>query len=98
MHFDASSFTDPDSKITGYEWDFDGNGTVDRTTDGPTTDFAYATRTGSSPRVSVKDFRGGAGNAEHRRDGPAARLRSRPGLPARPAAARRLRRSGRSRR
>ena len=35
-------FTDPDSAITGYDWDFDGNGTVDRTTTTPTTDFAYA--------------------------------------------------------
>ena len=31
----GASFTDPDSKITGYRWDFDGNGTVDRTTEHP---------------------------------------------------------------
>ena len=30
---DASSFKDPDSLITGYDWDFDGNGSVDRSTD-----------------------------------------------------------------
>ena len=39
---DASSFKDPDSLITGYDWDFDGNGTVDRSTTAPTTSFAYA--------------------------------------------------------
>ena len=63
VHFDASSFTDPDSRITGYEWDFDGDGTADRTTDGPATDFAYASAGVFSARVSVKDFRGGAGTA-----------------------------------
>jgi hypothetical protein len=31
---DASSFKDPDSLITGYDWDFDGNGSVDRSTTG----------------------------------------------------------------
>ena len=31
-----ASFTDPDSKITGYRWDFDGDGTVDQTTTTPT--------------------------------------------------------------
>ena len=41
VSFDASCFHDPDSKITGYDWDFDSDGTVDRTTDGPTTDFTY---------------------------------------------------------
>ena len=44
VDFDASSFTDPDSLITGYDWDFDGNGTVDRHTDAPTTSFAYGAR------------------------------------------------------
>jgi hypothetical protein len=59
--FDASSFRDPDSAITGYDWDFDGNGSVDRTTAGPTTSFAYAAAGTFAPRVAVKDFRGGAG-------------------------------------
>jgi hypothetical protein len=63
IHFDASSFTDPDSKITGYDWDFDGNGTIDRTTDGPATDFAYGGTGSFNARVFVKDFRGGAGTA-----------------------------------
>ena len=30
----TAAFTDPDSKITGYRWDFDGNGTIEQTTDG----------------------------------------------------------------
>lgn len=60
--FDASSFTDPDSRITGYDWDFDGNGSVDRTTATPRTDFAYATAGTFTPKVAVKDFRGGAGS------------------------------------
>ena len=59
--FDASSFTDPDSRITGYDWDFDGNGSVDRTTPGPKTDFAYGAAGAFVAKVAVKDFRGGAG-------------------------------------
>ena len=61
--FDASSFTDPDSKITGYDWDFDGDGTVDRSTDTPTTQFAYGTAGSFTAKVAAKDFRGGAGEA-----------------------------------
>jgi hypothetical protein len=64
--FDASSFRDPDSKITGYAWDFDGNGRVDRTTSTPTTSFAYARRGTYTARVFVKDFRGGSGTATRR--------------------------------
>jgi hypothetical protein len=60
--FDAA-FTDPDSKITGYDWDFDGNGTVDRTTTEPTTAFAFAALGTFVSRVSARDFRGGAGTA-----------------------------------
>ncbi len=63
MTLDASSFTDPDSLITGYEWDFDADGTVDRTTEGPTTDHTYPATGSYAPIVSAKDFRGGAGSA-----------------------------------
>ena len=60
--FDASSFTDPDSKITGYDWDFDGNGTVDRTTDvGPRRSSPTPPPGSFTAKVAVKDFRGGAG-------------------------------------
>ena len=61
--FDAASSPDPDSAITGYDWDFDGNGTVDRNTTAPTTAFAYPAPGTFTPNVAVKDFRGGAGTA-----------------------------------
>jgi hypothetical protein len=61
-----ATFTDPDSKITGYGWDFDGNGTVDRTTTGGTTTFAYSRGGDFNARVLANDDRGGAGTASQR--------------------------------
>ena len=61
--FDATAVTDPDSAITGYDWDFDGNGSVDRTTATPTTRFEYGATGSFNPVVHVKDFRGGKGTA-----------------------------------
>jgi extracellular elastinolytic metalloproteinase len=61
--FDATAVTDQDSAITGYDWDFDANGTVDRSTRTPTTDFAYSAVGRFNPVVRAKDFRGGAGTA-----------------------------------
>jgi extracellular elastinolytic metalloproteinase len=58
-----AAFTDPDSKITGYGWDFDGNGTVDRNTTSATTTFAYTRAGDFTARVRANDFRGGAGTA-----------------------------------
>ena len=58
-----AAFTDPDSKITGYGWDFDGNGTIDRTTTAGTTTFAYTRAGDSNARVLANDFRGGTGTA-----------------------------------
>ncbi|HEY1593800.1 MAG TPA: M36 family metallopeptidase [Thermoleophilaceae bacterium] len=63
VHFDASSFHDPDSLITGYSWDFDGNGTADATTPGPTVDHAYTAAGTLHPRVTANDFVGGGGSA-----------------------------------
>jgi hypothetical protein len=63
VHFDASSFHDPDSLITGYSWDFDGNGTVDSTTSGPTTNFTYPARGTFAAKVTANDFVGGGGSA-----------------------------------
>jgi hypothetical protein len=63
VSFDASSFTDADSKITGYDWDFDSDGTVDRTTAEPQTEFTYDRAGDFNATVAVKDFRGGAGTA-----------------------------------
>jgi len=59
----TASFTDADSAITGYDWDFDGNGSVDRTTPGPTTTTSYSTAGNRLVKVAVRDFRGGAGHA-----------------------------------
>jgi len=64
VSLDASQVTDPDSKITGYDWDFDGNGTIDRSTSTPTTmSPVYGSGGTFAATVFVKDFRGGAGTA-----------------------------------
>jgi extracellular elastinolytic metalloproteinase len=59
----TAKFTDPDSKITGYGWDLDGNGSIDRTTAEPTTSTSYDRAGTFSPRVFAQDFRGGSGSA-----------------------------------
>jgi extracellular elastinolytic metalloproteinase len=59
----AASFTDPDSAISGYAWDFDGNGSTDATTSTPTTNHVYPTAGSFTAKVSVGDYRGGAGTA-----------------------------------
>ena len=59
----TAAFTDPDSKITGYRWDFDGNGTIEQTTTAPTTTFAYPRGGDFTASVAAVDFRGGAGKA-----------------------------------
>ena len=42
MHFDAGAVQDADGLVSEYRWDFDGNGSVDRTTATAATDSAYA--------------------------------------------------------
>ena len=59
----TAAFSDPDSAITGYDWDFDGNGTVDQTTAGPTTTTSYGMAGNRVATVAAKDFRGGSGSA-----------------------------------
>jgi hypothetical protein len=59
----AARFTDPDSAIASYAWDFDGNGTTDRTTTTATTTFAYAATGTFAPKVTANDFRGGGTTA-----------------------------------
>ena len=59
----TAAFTDPDSRITGYEWDFDGNNTVDQTTAGPSVQHAYPAAGTFAAKVGAKDFRGGRGTA-----------------------------------
>jgi PKD domain len=60
----TAAFTDPDSAITGYDWDLDGDGTIDRTTDGPTTTTTYATPGTRKVTVHANDYRGGFGTAD----------------------------------
>jgi extracellular elastinolytic metalloproteinase len=59
----TASFSDPDSRITGYRWDFDGNGTVEQTTTTPTATFAYPRSGDFTAQVAAVDFAGGVGVA-----------------------------------
>ena len=61
--FDAASFVDPDGSVIGYDWDFDGDGNTDRSTDGATTDFAYGSGGTFNARVRVRDNGGSTGEA-----------------------------------
>ena len=63
VHFDASSFTDSEAVITGYAWDFDGDGVTDRETIGPTAAFAYAGLGSYTAKVTVTDYLGAQGTA-----------------------------------
>jgi extracellular elastinolytic metalloproteinase len=58
---DASSFRDPDSLITGYAWDFDGDGRTDARTTRPRMHHVYRRAGTYRATVRVRDFRGGAG-------------------------------------
>jgi len=40
--FNASDSSDPDGSIDEYKWDFDGDGTFDKTTSSPTTSHSYS--------------------------------------------------------
>src|SRR5690606_7670906 len=55
--WDASASIDPDGEIVSYEWDFDGDGIFDYTTDGskPTADFYYYEAGQFSATVQVTD-------------------------------------------
>jgi PKD repeat protein len=56
--FDASGSTDPDDAIVSYDWDFDGDGSFDATTVGPTTTHSYATPGARHAVVRVTDASG----------------------------------------
>ena len=58
----AASFTD-DSRIVGYDWDFDGDGIADRSTAESTTSFIYSRAGAFNVTVAVRDDRGGSGTA-----------------------------------
>jgi len=53
--FDASNSTDPDGTIVTYSWDFDGDGTIDRNTSGPTVTHSYDDADDYVPRLVVVD-------------------------------------------
>lgn len=55
----TASVTDSDGSITGYEWDFDGNGVYDYTSASPTAFHTYQSAGSYSARVRAKD-NGGA--------------------------------------
>jgi YD repeat-containing protein len=59
VQFDAGGSTDPDGTVARYEWDFDGNGSVDRATTSPATSFAYGAAGSYPAAVTVVDDRDG---------------------------------------
>jgi PKD repeat protein len=59
VDFDATSSTDPDGTVAGYEWDLDGDGTVDAT--GERTSFSYGTAGNYTVRLNVTDDDGAFG-------------------------------------
>jgi hypothetical protein len=63
VRFDAGSFTDADGRVVEYRWDFDGDGSVDRTTATPTADHAYATGGRFPAGVTAVDDGGTTGSA-----------------------------------
>ncbi|MCW2994507.1 MAG: hypothetical protein JWQ18_2002 [Conexibacter sp.] len=56
-----ATFTDPDSTITRYLWDFDGDGTFDQATAGPAVAHVWTLPGTYHVTVGVRDFRGGLG-------------------------------------
>lgn len=56
MNFDASATKDPENNVPlDYMWDFDGNGTVDKTTVYPTTSHTYTARGKYPVTLTVED-------------------------------------------
>jgi PGF-CTERM protein len=59
--FNASASTYGNGTISEYRWDFDGDGTVDRTTSGAVTNYTYSTAGNYSPTVTAVGDDGRAG-------------------------------------
>ena len=59
MFFEAVGYDD-DGTITQYQWDWDGNGTVDQTTGSSSASHVYATPGTFHPRVTLVDNDGGS--------------------------------------
>lgn len=60
--FDASESVDPDGTIDTYEWDFNGNGTVEQSTSSPTNDFTYTSPGSYNVTLRVIDSAGISSN------------------------------------
>jgi hypothetical protein len=58
-----AAFTDPDSTILRYLWDFDGDGRFDQATTGPSVAHVWAAPGTYHVTVGARDFRGGLGTA-----------------------------------
>lgn len=56
--FDAGTSVDPDGRIVEYRWDFDDDGTVDRTTSDPVTSYTYSEPGRYDVRLTVIDEAG----------------------------------------
>ena len=63
MTFNARRSPIPTRRSQATSWDFDGNGTVDQTTAGPSTTFAYPAAGTFHPTVTASDTRGVTGAA-----------------------------------
>jgi PKD repeat protein len=62
--FNASGSTDPGGAIASYEWDFDGDSTVDSTTTVATESHTYTTPGTYTARLRVIDYTGASDTAE----------------------------------
>jgi hypothetical protein len=60
---DASGSTDPDGTIAAYAWDFTGDGSTDRTTEGPETEFVPEATGTAAVAVTVIDEAGASDTA-----------------------------------
>ncbi|WCB92088.1 hypothetical protein DSM104299_00770 [Baekduia alba] len=58
-----AAFTDADSTITRYLWDFDGDGRWDQATSGPSVAHVWTAAGTYHVAVGARDFRGGLGTA-----------------------------------
>jgi hypothetical protein len=58
-----AAFTDTDSTISRYLWDFDGDGQFDQATSGPTVAHVWLAAGTYRVTVGARDFRGGLGTA-----------------------------------
>ncbi len=64
VRFDAAESFDPDGQIVSYEWDFDGDGTIDETTVDPIADHTYSQGGDYAPLLYVVDDTGQRGMRE----------------------------------